>query len=166
MQSYTRNDNMKHKSQAITAGPTRAGSRSMLRATGLDDTALSNPFIGVANLASDVTPCNVHLGPLTAQVKEGIRSASGTPFEFGTITVSDGVSMATEGMKASLVSREVIADSIEIVSMAEWFDGLVTVGACDKNMPGCLMAMARSEHTLRLRLWRHHHAGQSSRART
>ena len=143
MQSYTRNDNMKHKSQAITAGPTRAGSRSMLRATGLDDTALSNPFIGVANLASDVTPCNVHLGPLTARVKEGIRSASGTPFEFGTITVSDGVSMATEGMKASLVSREVIADSIEIVSMAEWFDGLVTVGACDKNMPGCLMAMAR-----------------------
>ncbi len=143
MQSYTRNDNTKHKSDAITAGPTRAGSRSMLRATGLDDAALSSPFIGVANLASDVTPCNVHLGPLTARVKEGIRSASGTPFEFGTITVSDGVSMATEGMKASLVSREVIADSIEVVSMAEWFDGLVTVGACDKNMPGCLMAMAR-----------------------
>ncbi len=133
----------KHRSREITEGPERAPARAMLRATGLDDAALANPFIGVANLSSEVTPCNFHLSRLVARVKQGIRSAEGTPFEFGTITVSDGISMGTEGMKASLVSREVIADSIELVSMAEWFDGLVTVAGCDKNMPGCLMAIAR-----------------------
>ncbi len=133
----------KHRSREITEGPQRAPARAMLRATGLDDAALASPFIGVANLSSEVTPCNIHLGRLVARVKQGIRSARGTPFEFGTITVSDGISMGTEGMKASLVSREVIADSIELVSMAEWFDGLVTVAGCDKNMPGCMMAIAR-----------------------
>ena len=138
-----RQPDLKHRSREITQGPERAPARAMLRAVGLDDTALGNPFIGVANLASDVTPCNFHLGRLAARVKEGVRAARGTPFEFGTITVSDGISMGTEGMKASLVSREVIADSIELVSMAEWFDGLVTVAGCDKNMPGCVMAMAR-----------------------
>ena len=143
MQADSRVSNLKHRSREITQGPERAPARSMLRATGLDDTALANPFIGVANLASDVTPCNFHLGRLSKTVKEGVRSAGGTPFEFGTITVSDGISMGTEGMKASLVSREVIADSIELVSMAEWFDGLVAVAGCDKNMPGCVMAMAR-----------------------
>ena len=135
--------NLKHRSREITTGPARTPARAMLRATGLDDAALHSPFIGVANLASDVTPCNVHLSRLTNRVKQGVREARGTPFEFGTITVSDGISMGTEGMKASLVSREVIADSIELVSMAEWFDGLVAVAGCDKNMPGCLMAMAR-----------------------
>ena len=135
--------NLKHKSMEITQGPQRAPARSMLRATGLDDKDLVRPFVGVANLASDVTPCNFHLSRLAAKVKEGARAAGGTPFQFGTITVSDGISMGTEGMKASLVSREVIADSIELVSMAEWFDALVTVAGCDKNMPGCLMAMAR-----------------------
>ena len=143
MQADTRRFNLKHRSQEITRGPERAPARAMLRATGLDDAALGNPFIGVANLASDVTPCNFHLGRLATKVKQGVRAARGTPFEFGTITVSDGISMGTEGMKASLVSREVIADSIELVSMAEWFDGLVTVAGCDKNMPGCVMAMAR-----------------------
>ena len=143
MQSSARDFNPKHRSREITQGPERAPARTMLRATGLDDAALANPFVGIANLASDVTPCNMHLGRLTVRIKEGIRAAGGTPFEFGTITVSDGISMGTEGMKASLVSREVIADSIELVSMAEWFDGLVTVGGCDKNLPGCLMAMAR-----------------------
>ena len=133
----------KHRSREITEGPQRAPARAMLRAMGLDDAALASPFIGVANLSSEVTPCNIHLGRLVARVKQGIRSAKGTPFEFGTITVSDAISMGTEGMKASLVSREVIADSIELVSMAEWFDGLVTVAGCDKNMPGCLMAIAR-----------------------
>ena len=139
----SRQSDLKHRSREITQGPERAPARAMLRAVGLDDTALGNPFIGVANLASDVTPCNFHLGRLATKVKEGVRAARGTPFEFGTITVSDGISMGTEGMKASLVSREVIADSIELVSMAEWFDGLVTVAGCDKNMPGCVMAMAR-----------------------
>ena len=133
----------KHKSKEITQGPERSPARSMLRAVGLDDAALARPFVGVASLASEVTPCNFHLGRLAAKVKDGVRTAKGTPFEFGTITVSDGISMGTEGMKASLVSREVIADSIELVSMAEWFDGLVTVAGCDKNMPGCIMAMAR-----------------------
>ena len=133
----------KHRSREITEGPERAPARSMLRAMGMDDEAIGRSFVGVANLASDVTPCNVHLGRLVEKVKEGIRAAKGTPFEFGTITVSDGISMGTEGMKASLVSREVIADSIELVSTAEWFDALVTVAGCDKNMPGCLMAMAR-----------------------
>ncbi len=135
--------NVKHRSQEITQGPQRAPARSYFRAMGLGDDDINAPFIGVANLASDVTPCNVHLGRLVKQVKEGVRAARGTPFEFGTITVSDGISMGTEGMKASLVSREVIADSIEVISMAEWFDGLVTVAGCDKNMPGCLMAIAR-----------------------
>ncbi|MDO8750091.1 MAG: dihydroxy-acid dehydratase [Dehalococcoidia bacterium] len=142
MTSRTRPDT-KHKSKEITQGPERAPARSMLRAVGLDDAALARPFVGVASLASEVTPCNFHLGRLAAKVKDGVRTAKGTPFEFGTITVSDGISMGTEGMKASLVSREVIADSIELVSMAEWFDGLVTVAGCDKNMPGCLMAIAR-----------------------
>ena len=135
--------NPKHRSKEITEGPERAPARAMLRAVGLDDDALGRPFVGVANLASDVTPCNVHLGRLAKKVKEGVVAGQGTPFEFGTITVSDAISMGTEGMKASLVSREVIADSIELVSLAEWFDALVTVAGCDKNMPGCLMAMAR-----------------------
>ena len=143
MQDRPGPNNLKHRSREITTGPARTPARAMLRATGLDDAALHSPFIGIANLASDVTPCNVHLSRLTARVKQGVREARGTPFEFGTITVSDGISMGTEGMKASLVSREVIADSIELVSMAEWFDGLVAVAGCDKNMPGCLMAMAR-----------------------
>ena len=133
----------KHRSRAITEGPERAPARSYFRAMGMDDEAIGRSFVGVANLASDVTPCNVHLGRLAAKAKEGIRAAGGTPFEFGTITVSDGISMGTEGMKASLVSREVIADSIELVSTAEWFDALVTVAGCDKNLPGCVMAAAR-----------------------
>ena len=134
---------VKHRSKDITDGPERAPARSMLRAMGLSDKDFSNPFIGVANLSSDITPCNIHLDQLAKKVKQGIREASGTPFEFGTITVSDGIAMGHEGMKASLVSREVIADSIELVSFAERFDGLVTVGGCDKNMPGTMMAIAR-----------------------
>ena len=133
----------KHRSSDITDGPERAPARSYLRAMGLTDDDLAKPFVAVANLASDVTPCNVHLDKWAAAVKEGIRQGGGTPFQFGTITVSDGISMGTEGMKASLVSREVIADSIETVAFGQRMDGLVTVGGCDKNMPGCVMAMAR-----------------------
>ena len=134
---------LKHKSKEITEGPDRAPARAMLRAMGLNDDDLDKPFIGVANLASDVTPCNVHLGKFTQAAKQGVRNGNGTPFEFGTITVSDGISMGTEGMKASLVSREVIADSIEVVTFGERMDGLITVAGCDKNMPGCMMAIAR-----------------------
>ncbi|MFQ5933750.1 MAG: dihydroxy-acid dehydratase [Dehalococcoidia bacterium] len=134
---------VKHRSREVMEGPDRAAARAMLRAVGLGDDELSKPFIGIANLASDVTPCNVHLDSLVEKVREGVRNASGTPFVFGAPTVSDGVSMGTEGMKASLVSREVIADSIELVAHAEYFDGLVTVAGCDKNLPGTLMAAAR-----------------------
>ncbi|MBI4199210.1 MAG: dihydroxy-acid dehydratase [Chloroflexi bacterium] len=135
--------NLKHRSREITEGHERAPARSMLRAMGLDDAALGRPFIGVAHMGGDITPCNFHLGRLADRVKEGVRAARGTPFEFSTITVSDGISMGTEGMKASLVSREVIADSIELVARGAWFDGLIVIGGCDKNMPGALMAMAR-----------------------
>ena len=134
---------VKRNSRAISDGPDRAPARSMLRAVGLRDEDMDKPFVAVGNLASDVTPCNVHLDRLAAKVKEGLWAANAVPFQFGTITVSDGISMGTEGMKASLVSREVIADSIETVTFAESMDGLIVVAACDKNMPGSIMAMAR-----------------------
>ena len=134
---------LKRKSRVVTDGPSRAAARAMLRAVGLDDDDMDKPFVAVGNLASDVTPCNVHLDRLAKKVKDGVRAANGVPFLFGTITVSDGISMGTEGMKASLVSREVIADSIETVTFAESMDGLIVVAACDKNMPGSIMAMAR-----------------------
>ncbi len=134
---------LKKKSHVVSDGPDRAAARAMLRAVGLKDEDMDKPFIAVANLASDVTPCNVHLDRLAKKVKEGVWTAAGVPFLFGTITVSDGISMGTEGMKASLVSREVIADSIETVTFGESMDGLIVVAACDKNMPGAIMAMAR-----------------------
>ena len=135
--------NLKRKSHVVTDGPSRAPARSMLRAVGLKDEDMDKPFVGVANLASDVTPCNVHLDRFARKVKQGLWDAGSVPFMFGTITISDGISMGTEGMKASLVSREVIADSIETVTFGESMDGLVVVAACDKNMPGAMMAMAR-----------------------
>ena len=134
---------MRHRSRLLVDGPDRAAARAMLRAVGLGDEELSRPFIGVPNLASDITPCNVHLAGLVERAKSGGRTALGTPFEFGVLTVSDGISMGTEGMKASLVSREVIADSIELVAHGEYFDGLVTIAGCDKNLPGAVMAAAR-----------------------
>ena len=143
MTTTSRNLKLKHRSREITEGPERAPARAMLLAMGLTQDDLDKPFVAIANLASDVTPCNVHLGRFAQAAKEGVRQADGTPFEFGTITISDGISMGTEGMKASLVSREVIADSIEVVAFGERMDGLITVAGCDKNMPGCMMAIAR-----------------------
>ncbi len=134
---------LKKKSRVVTDGADRAAARAMLRATGLRDEDMDKPFVAVGNLASDVTPCNVHLNRQAQKVKEGLWAANSVPFMFGTITISDGISMGTEGMKASLVSREVIADSIEIVTFGESMDGLVVVAACDKNMPGAMMAIAR-----------------------
>ena len=134
---------LKKMSAAISVGPDRAPARAMLRAVGLRDDDMDKPFVGVANLASDVTPCNVHLTRIAERVKDGVWSTDAVPFMFGTITISDGISMGTEGMKASLVSREVIADSIETVCFGESMDGLIAVAACDKNMPGCIMSMAR-----------------------
>ncbi len=134
---------LKRHSRAVSEGPDRAPARSMLRAVGLGDEDMDKPFVAIGNLASDVTPCNVHLDRLAKKVKEGVWAADSVPFMFGTITISDGISMGTEGMKASLVSREVIADSIETVAFGESMDGLIVVAACDKNMPGAMMAMAR-----------------------
>ena len=134
---------LKKKSRVVTEGADRAAARAMLRAIGLGDEDMDKPFVAVGNLASDVTPCNVHLNRQAEKVKEGLWAANCVPFMFGTITISDGISMGTEGMKASLVSREVIADSIETVTFGESMDGLVVVAACDKNMPGAMMAIAR-----------------------
>ena len=134
---------LKKNSRVVTDGPDRAAARAMLRATGLRDEDMEKPFVAVGNLASDVTPCNVHLNRQAQRVKDGLWAAKSVPFMFGTITISDGISMGTEGMKASLVSREVIADSIETVTFGESMDGLVVVAACDKNMPGAMMAIAR-----------------------
>jgi len=134
---------LNQRSAAVTEGPNRAPARAMLRATGLKDEDLRRPLIGVASSWNEVTPCNLHLNVLARYVKEGIRAAGGTPIEFTTIAVSDGISMGYEGMKASLVSRDLIADSVELMTLAEGFDGLVTIAGCDKSLPGMMMAMAR-----------------------
>src|SRR6266700_3953112 len=131
------------RSRVITEGDIRAPNRSMLRAVGLTDEDFEKPLIGVASTWAEITPCNSHINRLAEKVREGVRVGGGVPQIFGTITVSDGISMGTEGMKYSLPSREVIADSIELVSNAQRFDGVVAIGGCDKNMPGCLMALAR-----------------------
>jgi|SRR5690625_379794 len=123
----------------------RAPNRAMLRAVGLDDEGFKKPMIGVASTWSEVTPCNIHLHGLAEKAKEGVKSAGGFPMIFNTITVADGISMGTEGMRYSLPSREVIADSIETVVGAENLDGYVAIGGCDKNIPGCMIAIARTE---------------------
>ena len=133
----------KHRSRAITDGPDRAPSRAMFKAIGLTDEDLAKPIVGVANTWIEVMPCNFHLRRLSERVKEGIRAAGGTPIEFNTVAVSDGISMGTEGMKASLISREVIADSIELVTRGHLFDAVVALSGCDKTIPGTIMALAR-----------------------
>ncbi len=132
------------RSDEVTKGTDRAPHRAMFRAMGYDDEDFSAPMIGIANPAADITPCNVHLDDVAAAARQGV-DAEGMPIEFGTVTVSDAISMGTEGMKASLISREVIADSVELVSFAERMDGLVTVAGCDKNLPGMMMAAIRTD---------------------
>jgi len=134
---------LKHKSHAITDGPDRAPARAMLKAVGYTDEDLSRPLVGVANTWIEVMPCNSHLRRLSEKVKAGIRAAGGTPIEYNTIAVSDGISMGTEGMKASLISREVIADSIELVARGHLFDAVVALSGCDKTIPGTVMALTR-----------------------
>src|SRR5579862_5321255 len=134
---------IKPRSREVTDGPTRAPARAMLRAVGMTDDDWGKPQIGVASSWNEVTPCNLPLDRLAKQAKEGVREAGGFPLEFVTIAVSDGISMGHEGMRASLVSREVIADSVETVMHAERLDGLVTLAGCDKSLPGMLMAAAR-----------------------
>src|SRR5687767_291870 len=132
-----------HRSRLITSGAERSPNRAMLRAVGFGDGDFEKPIVGVANGYSTITPCNMGLNDLADRAINSLRDAGTMPQVFGTITVSDGISMGTEGMKYSLVSREVIADSIETVVGAEGFDGFVAIGGCDKNMPACVMAMAR-----------------------
>ena len=131
------------RSRQLLEGPARAPARAMLRAVGLDDEDFERPLIGIANTWTDAMPCNIHLRGLADGVREGIREAGGTPLEFNTIAVSDGITMGTSGMRASLVSREVIADSIELMSRGYLFDGVVALSGCDKTIPGTVMALAR-----------------------
>ncbi len=133
----------KRNSAALTEGPSRAAARSYLRAVGFSKEDLHKPIIGIANTWTEIGPCNFHLRQVADAVKQGIREAGGTPMEFNTVTISDGITMGTEGMKASLISREVIADSIELVTRGNSFDGLVCIAGCDKNMPAAIMALAR-----------------------
>jgi dihydroxy-acid dehydratase len=134
---------LKHRSRGITEGRDRAGARAMFKAIGFTDADLKKPLIGVANTWIETMPCNFHLRRLSAKVKEGIRDSGGTPMEFNTIAISDGETMGTEGMRASLVSRELIADSIELVCRGQMFDAVVCVVGCDKTIPGAAMALAR-----------------------
>src|SRR5215469_5245799 len=134
---------VKRHSRLTTEGMGRAPNRAMLRAVGFLDGDFSRPMIGVASLFSDITPCNAHLDRLARKAVEGIRAAGGVPQLFGAPTASDGIMMGHQGMRYSLVSREVIADSLEIVAGGMNHDGLLAIGGCDKNMPGCVMAMAR-----------------------
>jgi len=130
-------------SNPLTTGPSRAPARAMLKAVGFTDADLKKPLIGVANTWIEIGPCNYHLRDLATHVKAGVRAAGGTPMEFNTVSISDGITMGTEGMRASLVSREVIADSIELVTRGNGFDGLVVLVGCDKTIPGGVMALAR-----------------------
>ena len=134
---------LKHRSRGITDGRDRAGARAMFKAIGFSDDDLKKPLIGVANTWIETMPCNFHLRRLSAKVKEGIRAAGATPMEFNTIAISDGETMGTEGMRASLVSRELIADSIELVCRGQMFDAVVCVVGCDKTIPAAAMALAR-----------------------
>jgi dihydroxy-acid dehydratase len=134
---------LKHRSAALTEGPERAAARAYLKGIGYDDDALSRPIVGVASTWIETMPCNFHLRALAAKVKDGIRAAGCTPMEFNTIAISDGITMGTSGMKTSLVSREVIADSIELVSRGHLFDAVVALSGCDKTIPGTVMALAR-----------------------
>src|SRR4051812_19638377 len=133
----------KHNSRALLEGPARAAARAQLKGIGFDDEALAKPIIGVATTWTETMPCNFHHRALAAKVKDGVRAAGGTPMEFNTIAISDGITMGTSGMKTSLVSREVVADSIELVGRGYLFDAVIAISGCDKTIPGTVMALAR-----------------------
>jgi dihydroxy-acid dehydratase len=134
---------LKHRSRALTEGPERAAARAYLHGIGFDEEALAKPIVGVASTWIETMPCNFHLRALAAKVKEGVRAAGGTPMEFNTIAISDGITMGTPGMKTSLVSREAIADTIELTGLGYLFDAVVALSGCDKTIPGTVMALAR-----------------------
>ena len=159
----------KRPSRTIFEGRERAGARSMAKAIGFTDEDLSRPIVGVANTWIETMPCNFHLRRLAEKVKAGIRAAGGTPMEFNTVSISDGITMGTEGMKASLVSREVIADSIELVGRGHMFDAMIALVGCDKTIPGAAMALfrqfprAQRDHPGRLRSHRRQRRGPDER---
>src|SRR5258708_4249360 len=130
-------------SRTLVEGPDRAAARAMFKAIGLTDDDLAKPIIGIANTWTEIGPCNFHLRRLAAKVREGIRKAGGTPLEFNTVSISDGITMGTEGMKGSLISREMIADSVELVGRSNYFDGMIALAACDKTIPGVIMGLVR-----------------------
>ncbi|MDX6632853.1 MAG: dihydroxy-acid dehydratase [Solirubrobacterales bacterium] len=136
-------DSRRSRSSAVFDGPDRAFARAYMKGIGYDDAALSRPTVGIANTWIEAMPCNFHLRSLAERVKEGVRAAGGTPMEFNTVAISDGITMGTQGMKTSLVSREVIADSIELTARGYQFDAVVALSGCDKTIPGCVMALAR-----------------------
>ena len=153
------------RSSITTAGPARAPNRAMLRAVGFGDGDFDKPIVGIANAHSTITPCNAGLNVLADSAEQAMRDAGGMPQTFGTITISDGISMGTPGMKYSLISREVIADSIDAVVNGQQMDGVLVIGGCDKNMPGGMMAIARRQCAVNLCLWRHHQARPPPRRR-
>jgi dihydroxy-acid dehydratase len=134
---------LRSRSRVLLDGPDRAAARAQLKGVGYDDDALSRPIVGVANTWTETMPCNFHLRGLAEEVKKGVRAAGATPMEFNTVAISDGITMGTEGMRASLISREVIADSIELMARGHMFDAVIALCACDKTIPGCVMALAR-----------------------
>jgi len=140
---YSSQSAMRRHSSVLLDGPSRAPARAMLKALGLTDEDLSKPLIGIANTWIEVMPCNIHLRALAEEVKRGVRAAGGTPIEFNTVAVSDGIAMGTAGMRASLISREVVADSIELVTRGHLFDAVIALSGCDKTIPGTVMALAR-----------------------
>src|SRR6478672_6442055 len=133
----------KHNSRALTEGPSRAAARAYLYGIGFTEEDLAKPIVGVASTWIETMPCNFHLRALAAKVKEGVRAAGGTPMEFNTVAISDGITMGTTGMKTSLVSREIIADSIELVARGHMFDAVIALSGCDKTIPGTVMALCR-----------------------
>jgi len=133
------------RSRALLEGSDRAAARAMFKAIGLSDEALAKPIIGIANTWTEIGPCNYHLRRLSQRVREGIIAAGGTPLEFNTVSISDGITMGTEGMKASLISREMIADSVELEARANYFDGMIALAACDKTIPGVIMGLIRAD---------------------
>ena len=136
-------DNIREHSAPVYEGIENAPARSMMRATGFKDADFERPFIGIASTWANVTPCNMHIDGLARTVEQGVSAAGGKGIIFNTITISDGISNGTDGMKYSLLSREVIADSIETVVGCQAYDGVIAIGGCDKNMPGCIMGLAR-----------------------
>jgi dihydroxy-acid dehydratase len=136
-------DALNARSRTLVGGTDRAGARSMFKAIGLTDEDLAKPLVAVANTWTEIGPCNFHLKMIGQKIKEGIRAAGATPLEFNTISISDGITMGTEGMKASLISREMIADSIELVVNANMFDACIAISSCDKTIPGTIMALIR-----------------------